>query len=397
MRILPAVVVSILLGGALGVTMAYVNVGPAIPAGNGLAAMSKSSPVTGTNKLPLVEVDGATFNFGAMQKGTTRSHVFRFTNRGDAPLELRAGSTSCKCTMVDLSETKLAEGDAAADQPIPPGESVSVKLKWTAAVPAGPFRQTAQVITNDPRSPRIELSVEGDVTEVTGLFPTQFSFDKLGPGETKTASVDLVAYGDEPLRIDETMIDPPGKGDLFDIQVIPLPAEKLAEYKGKTGMRIELTNKPKMPLGLLDQWLVVKTNQPEWQELKIQLVGRVVGDITIHGRGWSEDLGALNLGVIDGNKGAKTKLLISTKGKNADNIAFEVASTDPPQLEAKIGESKMISPGVNHTQLLIAIPPGTPPMIHLDTAQGEPGQIVLKCNHPLSPEVVINVRFAVER
>ncbi|MEX2168478.1 MAG: DUF1573 domain-containing protein [Pirellulales bacterium] len=397
MRILPIVVVSILLGSALGATMAYVSVGPSIPSSNGLAATGQASSAGSATPSPLVEVDGATFNFGTMQKGTTRSHVFRFTNRGTAPLELQAGATSCKCTMVDLSEAKLAEGDAAADQPIPPGESASVKLKWTAEVPAGPFRQTAQVITNDRRAPRIELSIEGDVTEVTGLFPTQFSFDKLRPGEIKTAVVNLVAYGDEPLTVGDTRFDPPGKAELFNVRVVPLKADELAEFKAKSGVRIELTNNPAMPLGLLDQWLVVKTNQPEWEELKIQLVGRVVGDITLHGRGWNEELGVLHLGVIDGNKGAKAKLLISTKGNQAEAIAFEVASTDPPQLEAKIGQSRLLNPGVNHTELFITIPPGTQSMNHLDTAQGEPGQIVLKCNHPQTPEVVVHVRFAVER
>jgi hypothetical protein len=396
MRILPAVVVSVILGGALGVTMAYVNVGPAIPAGNGIAATEQVASITGGN-LPLVEVDEATFNFGAMQRGTSRSHVFRFTNRGTAPLKLTAGSTSCKCTLLDLSEMKLEEGDAAADEPILPGETAGVMLKWEAATPAGAFRHSAQVITNDPRSPRVELTVEGDITETTGLFPDHFAFDKLRPGETKTASVELVAFGDEPLQIIETSFEPAGKDDLFDVEVIPLSAEELAAHKGKSGVRIELTNNPKLPVGLLDQWLVVKTNQPEWKELKIQLIGRVVGDITVHGRGWNPELGVLPMGVLDGDKGGKAKLLISTKGEHAAGIQFKVKSTDPTELEATIGESRMVKPEVNHTDLLITIPPGTRAMSRLDTVQDKPGEIVLECNHPLSPEVVINVRFAIEQ
>jgi hypothetical protein len=348
--------------------------------------------------LPLAEVDGATFNFGTMQKGTTRDHVFRFTNRGTAPLVLTAGATSCKCTLLDLSESKLSEGDAAARKPIPPGESAGVKLEWTAAVPrAGPFRHSAQVITNDPRSPRIDLTVEGEVTETTGLFPDHFAFDKLRPGETKTAAVELVAFGDEQLQVIDTSFEPVHKQELFDVEVTPLTAEELAEHKGKSGVRIKLTNKPEMPLGLLDQWLVVKTNHPEWKALKIQLVGRVVGDITIHGRGWTDELGALSMGVIKGEKGANAKLLISTKGEHAKGIEFKVKSIDPPELQANIGESQMSRPDVNHTYLFITIPPGTRAMSRLDTVQDKPGEIVLECNHPLTPEVVINVRFAIEQ
>lgn len=375
--------------------MAYVGVGPAIPAGNGITATG--GPAAAGAKLPLAEVDSATFNFGAMQKGTTRDHIFRFTNRGNAPLELTAGATSCKCTLVDLAESKLSEGDAAADKPILPGKSAGVKLKWTAATPAGQFRHSAQIITNDPRAPRIELTVEGEITETTGLFPDYFAFDKLRSGESKTAEVHLVAFGDEPLEVFGTTLEPAERENLFDVQVVPLTAEELAEHKGKSGVRISLTNKAEMPLGLLDQWLVVKTNQPEWKELKIQLVGRVVGDITLHGRGWREELGALTLGVIKGKKGAQTKLLISTRGEHADDVTFEVVRTDPPQLQAKIGASKAAKPGVNHTELMITIPPGTPAMSRLDTVQDKPGEIVLKTNHQLSPEVVIPVRFAIEQ
>jgi hypothetical protein len=57
----------------------------------------------------------------------------------------------------------------------------------------------------------------------------------------------------------------------------------------------------------------------------------------------------------------------------------------------------MLNPERRHTDLEISVPKGTRPMIHLGTAQGDEGKIVLKTNHPLSPDVVINVRFAVER
>jgi hypothetical protein len=271
-------------------------------------------------------------------------------------------------------------------------------LKWTASVPAGPFRQTAQLGTNDPRLPQIELSVEGDVTEVTGLNPSTFSFDKIRSGEVKTASVQLVAFGDLPLNISDSFIRPVEQKDYFDIKVVPLNAEELATAKAKSGVRVELTNKPKLPLGLLSQVAVVKTNMPDWEELEIGILGRVVGDITLHGRAWREEIGALHLGVIDSKKGGEVKLLISTKGEYADDIQFEVTEVDPPELQVTLGKPKIIQPGErSHTDLLITIPSGMPPMIRLDTAEGPQGKIVIKTNHPVNSELVIPVRFAVQR
>ena len=45
----------------------------------------------------------------------------------------------------------------------------------------------------------------------------------------------------------------------------------------------------------------------------------------------------------------------------------------------------------------IEIPPGTRPMVHLDTAQGEAARIVFSTTHPKIKELSLSVRFAVER
>ena len=50
-----------------------------------------------------------------------------------------------------------------------------------------------------------------------------------------------------------------------------------------------------------------------------------------------------------------------------------------------------------HVPLVIEIPPGTPPMARLDIDQHDEARVVLKTNHPDVPEMVLGVRFAVER
>ena len=47
--------------------------------------------------------------------------------------------------------------------------------------------------------------------------------------------------------------------------------------------------------------------------------------------------------------------------------------------------------------LVIEIPPGTPPMARLDIDQHDEARVVLKTNQPDMPEMVLGVRFAVER
>jgi hypothetical protein len=66
-------------------------------------------------------------------------------------------------------------------------------------------------------------------------------------------------------------------------------------------------------------------------------------------------------------------------------------------LKATLGEPKKVSDTLVHVPLTVEIPPGTPPMARLDIDQHDEARIVLKTNLPDVPEIVLGVRFAVER
>jgi hypothetical protein len=66
-------------------------------------------------------------------------------------------------------------------------------------------------------------------------------------------------------------------------------------------------------------------------------------------------------------------------------------------MKVKIDEPKKLKDTLVQTPLEIEIPAGTRPMVHLDTAQGEPGRIVLTTTHPKIKELAIDVQFTVER
>ena len=61
-----------------------------------------------------------------------------------------------------------------------------------------------------------------------------------------------------------------------------------------------------------------------------------------------------------------------------------------------LGEPKKLKDTLVHVPVTIEIPPGTRPMVHLDTAQGEAARIVFSTTHPKIKELSLAVRFAVE-
>jgi hypothetical protein len=384
MRVLSVIVSSAIVGTAVGAALAYVEVRPGAQETR-VARPTETPPPPGESE-PRVSVDGPQFDFGTMQRGTTKSHEFVFHNVGHGPLTLRVGNTSCKCTL----------GSVPAD-PIPPGGQVSVTLEWTAKINAGPFRQTASVITNDPTQSRVELQVDGKVTEATGVMPSDFIFDKVTAGESKSAEVFVMAMTQDDLQVGEPVLSSAETKQYFDVRVEPVEKSALPNPDAKQGVKITVTAKPGLPLGRFDQWLKVSTNIEDAKKLEIPILGRVLGNISVHGRLWNEEQETLRLGTVKSEEGTSATLNVVIRGEGADATRLSVESSDPPELVAKLGEPKHLSPTLVHVPLVVEIPPGTPPMARLETEQSEAGKIVLKTTSKEAAEMVLHVRFAVER
>jgi hypothetical protein len=384
--ILVSAVVGILVGGALAYVgaVAEANIASSPPVA---AAQEETKPPPRTEeKVARIEIDNPNFEFGSMQAGTKKSHTFAVRNVGKAPLSIRVGQTSCTCTV-----------GAVTDKPIPPGESGEVRLEWTARGGSGPFQQTATVHTNDPYQSQLELSVRGEVTEAQGVEPRDFAFDKLAVGESKTAVVHVMAMLQDELTVSNPTFTDPLTADKFDVKIEPVDMATLPDSKAKAAVRITLTAKPGLPIGRIHQALALKTNLPDAEHLEIPVVGQVVGEISVHGNDWNSESGDLMLGKVKSSEGRRSKLNVVVRGADAANVRFEVQSCDPPELKVTIGEPRKLKETLLHVPIEVEVPAGTRPMLRLGTAQGEAGRIVLKTTHPKIPELVLGVRFAVER
>ena len=152
MRIISTIVVAALVGVLAGAAVAYVEVRNDPDAIDKLPDELAASAKPGDKEAPRIVVDEPHYDFGTMQRGTSKSHEFVIRNIGNAPLKIWNGGTTCKCTLSKV-----------ADESIPPGGSTTVKLEWTAKSDSGPFRQTATILTNDPTQSQVELSVDGQI------------------------------------------------------------------------------------------------------------------------------------------------------------------------------------------------------------------------------------------
>src|SRR5688572_28228631 len=95
MRVFPIAIGAVVVGALIGAASAYWSIGPShevdslFAGGPGVAAVS----------LPEFRIDATTYDFGVIERGSSKSHAFKVTNMGDAPLQISVGATSCKCTL----------------------------------------------------------------------------------------------------------------------------------------------------------------------------------------------------------------------------------------------------------------------------------------------------------
>ncbi|MHB8899181.1 MAG: DUF1573 domain-containing protein [Thermoguttaceae bacterium] len=337
-------------------------------------------PVDTSESYPSVKVDETEYEFGAMDSEATGKHQFVFHNVGEAPLELKKGSTTCKCTLSDIG-----------DSLIQPGQTGTVTLEWRGKTFVGPYTQTANILTNDPQNPRIELRIQGEITSKARVVPETVVFSAVSAGATAHASVRIFGYMETPLQITGYEIDDPAN---LDVAFSEISADEIKQEKYATsGQLVDVTLKPGLPPGPFHRRIRVKTSLKGVEELAIPVEGTITSEISIYGSGWSSSRGTLRLGTLAEGK-ALRQLLVKVSGLNPEEVKFEVGKVEPEFVKVRIGERTSL-PGsqVAVTPIDIEIPEGSPPGNYLGPKKI--GLIQLKTTHATVKELEIKLEFLI--
>lgn len=370
------------IGAAMGFREAWVDPNATYPA----IRRDKNPPdATGSAR---VVVEQTEHDFGSMDRHHVGRHEFVVKNAGDGPLVLSLGATTCQCTVSEV-----------ADRVVAPGESTTVTLTWTAQDFLGPYEQTAEIDTNDPRQPTVTLRLRGRITSVLSASPQKLIFSRIPWGEPSEGEVRFYCTAPERFEITGHEFSDPATAEWFDLAMHPLSEDQLqGEPEAKSGYRMVVVVKSGLPQGPFQQTIRLKTSLAAVPVVEVPVSGKVGADIAVLGRGWNERAGVLELGIVEQTQGATTRLTLLARGRHYDVVHFEVVQAEPSGvIEATLGEKTQISDGLtSQTPLIICIPPGTKPVNRLGAEPGGLGRIILTTNHPRMPQITIPVSFAIE-
>ncbi len=335
---------------------------------------------------PLAVVDEIEFDFGYLENSTEdHRHAFVIKNEGTAPLKLLRSEVSCsKCTFAMLPA-----------EPIPPGGSAAVKVRWNINVHEDVFRQSVSVHTNDREHPLLRFVVTGKVVKPFEIKPKEIVFSNIRVGEQAQASAGLLAYFSDHLEVLEHSLSNQELAPFFDVSLVPVAPDKLpAGVKGATEIKVVL--KPGLPLGAFKQRILLKTNLEKGENLELAVSGNIGGPVSVVGAGWLQEQGILAVGQVTRGKGATRTLSLIVRGKDFDGVTLEPPKVKPDLLKVSYGKISQINDGATIiVPVTIEIPPDSPSVNHMGSEQGKLGEIIISFNNPDLPPVKLLVQFAV--
>lgn len=339
-------------------------------------------PIPKEGPFPKVVVESTEFDFGSMILGNTGDHVFVIRNDGEGTLELKKGTSTCKCTISDLPEGEVRK--------VAPGEQAEVKLTWTPNGRTSEFRQMAQVQTNDPNKQVIEFQVKGEVTVLFDVIPpAPWSVPDIPEDQSVIQQGVFVSSILGEFEIESVESSKPS----VTHEIKPLSKEELAMFNAKSGYRVKVTLSPDKGIGAFSESVTINANSKngESQSRVINLVGQRLGPIRITGPGWDDQSMALSMGSFVASKGKKVTLQVFVRGEMAQDFQVVSKTVEPETLKVDLTkDDKFRSQGnIQHLWLSIEVPPGA----KTSRVGDKSATIKFQTNHPKVPELNLRVHY----
>jgi hypothetical protein len=163
---------------------------------------AKGSPLTivlsGTGVQAGLNVSPATFNFGSVVDGQTKSQTFSVTNTGSAPLTI---------SQISVSGAGYTVNGLVAPATLAAGQSTSFSAEF-APTTAGSLSSTVSISSNAPNSPsKVTLTGTGVAASVTvTASPASLAFGSINAGTSSSKSVTVTNTGNTNVTISQITV-----------------------------------------------------------------------------------------------------------------------------------------------------------------------------------------------
>jgi hypothetical protein len=325
---------------------------------------------TGPPGTVILEPAEETVDFGVMNHHDKTLQSWVIKNGGPGDLVLTGDQPYCSCTVVSLKPGE--------QKTLKPGETFTVEVEYEAKA-LGDADKSARIFTSDPKREELVFRFKGKVYPVIVTLPEEGHVD--AGTIPNTESRRIVAAISAPSRPETKILEMIYDHDRFDIVAGPLTDDEKRRANLETGEHLEITVKPTARLGYFNEEIIIKTDHPLKDEVKLTIGGKVVGPITATPT-------VLRLPDVT-PRGRTADVTLWVVGQDQTHFTVEapqnLKATVTPADDTK-GASK--SAGGHRYRMTVTVPPGTPPGVIDDP-------IVLKTDHPHASEFKLPVQITV--
>ncbi|MFB0566356.1 MAG: DUF1573 domain-containing protein [Candidatus Aminicenantaceae bacterium] len=214
-----------------------------------------------------IKFEEESFNFGNIKQGKVLTHIFIFWNEGNETLKIKNVRSSCGCTAALVSKKK-----------IDPGKKGELKVVFNTKGYQGNVSKYVYVDSNDPKQPVKKLFIEAeiDVPPQPKITLDKYSLDVglLLEGENIKARTKIMNSGELELRVNcshkNAMFYSEGKKISFPLKI---PSGKSVEIE------IEIPSQKRK--GLVREYVLIKSNDPNRQSLSFFFSGYIVSKLQL--------------------------------------------------------------------------------------------------------------------
>jgi hypothetical protein len=338
-------------------------------------------PIAETGPYPQAVVDEEEYDFSIMAVDEQRKHTFVVRNEGEAPLKLKKGTSTCKCTLSELARQEIA-----------PGDSAEIELAWTPKASDEEFRQTAYVWTNDPEHKQLELSVHGRVAQLVELRPGQWELGTISEGIASSVSGTIHSAVVDDLELTAIETSSP----LIAAEYTRLSESELQELDpdAKAGYRVEATIRPEMAIGSFKETVTLHVEADGSKRFPIEMRGMRSGPlqfVKMPGYTWYPENLAMSFGRFKASEGRKGSVLLIVHGMKDKTFEFTDVQVDSEFLTVDLKPNVPGDTGERQAYTLtVEVPPGGPA---LSRVQKDAADIVVTTNHPDAPEIRLHAEY----
>jgi hypothetical protein len=369
---LAAIAACAVVGGSLGYALLRGK-----PPAETAAAKAKAAPAAPV-KTPKAVVDKRDRDLGIIDSVDKLTQVFFVRNEGTAPLELKRGPTSCKCTMSDLP-----------GKPIPPGMQAEVRVASKVADKRGPFSLSATVFTNDPALVSITFKVEGNIRSRVAVQPPQIVFSNVRPGEASSAHAVVYSEVWDQFTIGRVKSSLPG----LTWRIAAHKGAKVSDIT-RCAYDVDVT----LPANLihkdckefLDLTIQPANRSEKTEAIKLEVAAHTIDNVVITGE--KLVLGEyLRIGKLSRGEGDREILILKINDEHR-RLTVRKIVTDPEFLRVKVVPYSASTAKVGLYRIEIEIPQDAPACAYL---VGHHAKIKIETDHPVAKSIELEAEFAV--